>query len=90
MDLVGPRGFVKEPVAAFAEAGATTLILHPLTTDPDEYLPQLEHHTDRAQVGRPALTWVDVGQRRRISESTHGGGLPKLGNRKPGIANRPG
>ncbi|MGB2921285.1 MAG: LLM class F420-dependent oxidoreductase [Mycobacterium sp.] len=33
VSLVGPRRFVKERVAAFAEAGVTTLLLHPLTGD---------------------------------------------------------
>lgn len=33
VSLVGPRGFVKERVAAFAEAGATTLLLQPLSGD---------------------------------------------------------
>src|SRR5262245_61809672 len=31
--LVGPRGFVKERIAAYAEAGATTLLLQPLSSD---------------------------------------------------------
>src|SRR3954465_5580387 len=31
--LVGPTGFVKERVAAYAEAGVTTLLVHPLTGD---------------------------------------------------------
>ena len=33
VSLVGPRGFVKERVAAFAAAGATTLLVHPLSGD---------------------------------------------------------
>jgi F420-dependent oxidoreductase-like protein len=33
VSLVGPRGFVKERVAAYAEAGATTLLLQPLSGD---------------------------------------------------------
>ncbi|AMO60232.1 putative F420-dependent oxidoreductase, Rv3520c family [Mycolicibacterium phlei] len=33
VSLVGPRGYVKERVAAFAEAGATTLLLQPLSLD---------------------------------------------------------
>jgi len=33
VSLVGPRGFVKERVAAYAEAGATTLLLQPLSAD---------------------------------------------------------
>ncbi|KUH95597.1 LLM class F420-dependent oxidoreductase [Mycobacterium sp. IS-3022] len=36
VSLVGPRGFVKERIAAFAEAGATTLLLQPLSVDRDE------------------------------------------------------
>jgi hypothetical protein len=31
--LVGPAGFVKERVAAFAEAGVTTLLVHPYAVD---------------------------------------------------------
>lgn len=31
--LVGPRGFVKERLAAYAEAGVTTLLVHPLSSD---------------------------------------------------------
>jgi F420-dependent oxidoreductase-like protein len=31
VSLIGPSGYVKERVAAFAEAGATTLLLQPLT-----------------------------------------------------------
>jgi F420-dependent oxidoreductase-like protein len=38
VSLIGPRGFVKERVAAFAEAGVTTLVVSPLSTDPGEYL----------------------------------------------------
>ncbi|MGV0851741.1 LLM class F420-dependent oxidoreductase [Mycolicibacterium phlei] len=33
VSLVGPRGYVKERVAAFAAAGATTLLLQPLSLD---------------------------------------------------------
>lgn len=33
VSLVGPRGFVKERLAAFSEAGATTLLLQPLSAD---------------------------------------------------------
>ncbi|MGV0604129.1 LLM class F420-dependent oxidoreductase [Mycolicibacterium sp. XJ1904] len=36
VSLVGPRGFVKERLAAFAEAGATTLLLQPLSVDRSE------------------------------------------------------
>ena len=30
LSLVGPRGYIKERLAAFAEAGVTTLLVHPL------------------------------------------------------------
>ena len=33
VSLVGPRGFVKERLAAFAEAGVTTMLIHPLSGD---------------------------------------------------------
>src|SRR6201991_3763126 len=36
MSLVGPRGFVSERLAAFAEAGVTTLLVSPAATDADE------------------------------------------------------
>ncbi len=36
MSLVGPRGYVAERLAAFAEAGVTTLLVSPLATDHDE------------------------------------------------------
>ena len=36
VSLVGPRGFVAERVAAFAEAGVTTLLVHPLSSDTRE------------------------------------------------------
>src|ERR1700757_1036892 len=36
MSLVGPRGFVAERVAAFAEAGVTTLLATPVSTDRDD------------------------------------------------------
>ncbi len=38
MSLVGPRGFVKERVAAYAEAGVATLLVNPLTAHRREYL----------------------------------------------------
>jgi F420-dependent oxidoreductase-like protein len=38
ISLVGPRGFVAERVAAFAEAGVTTLLVAPLATDRSESL----------------------------------------------------
>ena len=33
VSLVGPRGFVRERLAAYAEAGVTTLMVHPLSSD---------------------------------------------------------
>jgi alkanesulfonate monooxygenase SsuD/methylene tetrahydromethanopterin reductase-like flavin-dependent oxidoreductase (luciferase family) len=42
VSLVGPRGFVKERVAAFAEAGVTTLLLAPLTADQREFVRYVE------------------------------------------------
>jgi len=36
VSLVGPVGFVKERLAAFAEAGVTTMLVHPLATDDRE------------------------------------------------------
>jgi hypothetical protein len=33
VSLVGPRGLVKERLAAYAEAGVTTLLLQPLSGD---------------------------------------------------------
>jgi F420-dependent oxidoreductase-like protein len=33
MSLIGPRGYVAERMAAFAEAGVTTLLVNPLSTD---------------------------------------------------------
>ncbi|MDT5264289.1 MAG: hypothetical protein QOI90_915, partial [Mycobacterium sp.] len=35
-NLVGPRGFVKERLAAYAEAGVTTLLVHPFAADAAE------------------------------------------------------
>jgi F420-dependent oxidoreductase-like protein len=35
-NLVGPRGFVKERLAAYAEAGVTTLVVHPFAADAAE------------------------------------------------------
>ncbi|AQT81404.1 LLM class F420-dependent oxidoreductase [Mycolicibacterium litorale] len=42
LNLIGPRGFVKERIAAFAEAGVTTLLATPTTTDPAEYISWVE------------------------------------------------
>lgn len=36
VSLVGPKGFVKERLAAYAEAGVTTMLVHPLATDSAE------------------------------------------------------
>src|SRR4029077_4687986 len=36
MSLVGPRGFVAERLAAFAEAGVTTLLVSPMAADPTD------------------------------------------------------
>lgn len=38
VSLIGPRGYVKERIAAFAEAGVTTLLATPVTGDPAEYV----------------------------------------------------
>lgn len=35
VSLIGPRGYVKERIAAYAEAGVTTLLAHPLGDDRD-------------------------------------------------------
>jgi F420-dependent oxidoreductase-like protein len=42
VSLVGPRGFVAERLAAFAEAGVTTLLIHPLAADPRESISYVE------------------------------------------------
>jgi F420-dependent oxidoreductase-like protein len=36
MSLVGPRGYVAERLAAFAEAGVTTLLVNPMAAEPGE------------------------------------------------------
>jgi F420-dependent oxidoreductase-like protein len=36
LSLIGPRGFVAERLAAFAEAGVTTMLVSPLAADPAE------------------------------------------------------
>lgn len=49
VSLIGPRGYVKERIAAFAEAGVTTLLATPVTADGDEYIDyveQLQHLLD--------------------------------------------
>ncbi|MEB3050506.1 LLM class F420-dependent oxidoreductase [Mycolicibacter sp. MYC123] len=40
--LIGPRGLVAERIAAFAEAGVTTLLAGPLTAEPAEALRYIE------------------------------------------------
>jgi F420-dependent oxidoreductase-like protein len=42
VSLVGPRGFVAERLAAFADAGVTTLLVHPLAADPRESVSYVE------------------------------------------------
>jgi hypothetical protein len=42
VSLIGPRGFVKERVAAYAEAGVTTLLVHPQTGDRRESVRYVE------------------------------------------------
>jgi F420-dependent oxidoreductase-like protein len=42
VSLVGPRGFVKERIAAYAEAGVTTLLLQPLSGDRHESMGYVE------------------------------------------------
>lgn len=40
--LIGPPGFIAERVAAFAAAGVTTLLVHPLATEPREAVGYVE------------------------------------------------
>jgi F420-dependent oxidoreductase-like protein len=42
VSLVGPRGFIKERLAAYAEAGVTTLLLQPLSGDRHESMRYVE------------------------------------------------
>lgn len=42
VSLIGPRGYVKERIAAFAEAGVTTLLATPVTADGAEYINYVE------------------------------------------------
>jgi F420-dependent oxidoreductase-like protein len=42
VSLVGPRGFVKERLAAYAEAGVTTLLVQPLSEDRRESVRYVE------------------------------------------------
>ncbi|TFV55278.1 LLM class F420-dependent oxidoreductase [Mycobacterium sp. PS03-16] len=45
VSLIGPKPFVKERLAAYAEAGATTLLLQPLTADRRESIRFVEELT---------------------------------------------
>ena len=42
VSLIGPAGFVKERIAAFAEAGVTTLLATPVAVDGREYVRYVE------------------------------------------------
>jgi F420-dependent oxidoreductase-like protein len=42
ISLIGPRGYIKERIAAFAEAGVTTLLATPVTGDSAEYIDFVE------------------------------------------------
>lgn len=42
VSLIGPRGYIKERIAAFAEAGVTTLLATPVTADGAEYVSYVE------------------------------------------------
>ena len=42
VSLIGPRGYVKERIAAFAEAGVTTLLATPVAADGTEYVEFVE------------------------------------------------
>ncbi|PRC52544.1 LLM class F420-dependent oxidoreductase, partial [Mycobacterium sp. ITM-2017-0098] len=46
VSLVGPAGFVKERLAAFAEAGVTTMLVHPPSGDRRETAKFVEHLQD--------------------------------------------
>jgi alkanesulfonate monooxygenase SsuD/methylene tetrahydromethanopterin reductase-like flavin-dependent oxidoreductase (luciferase family) len=41
-NLIGPRGFVKERLAVYAEAGVTTLLVHPMAGDTAEQVRYVE------------------------------------------------
>ncbi len=41
-NLIGPLGFVKERLAAYAEAGVTTLLVHPMASDAAEQVRYVE------------------------------------------------
>jgi hypothetical protein len=42
LSLIGPRGFVAERLAAFAEAGVTTMLVSPLAADSVEAMRYVE------------------------------------------------
>lgn len=42
ISLIGPRGYIKERIATFAEAGVTTLLATPVTGDAAEYVDFIE------------------------------------------------
>ena len=42
VSLIGPREYVRERIAAFAEAGVTTLLASPVTADAAEYVDYIE------------------------------------------------
>ncbi|OBF80500.1 LLM class F420-dependent oxidoreductase [Mycobacterium sp. 852002-51163_SCH5372311] len=42
ISLIGPRGFIAERLAAFAEAGVSTLLVRPVSTDPAEAVRYVE------------------------------------------------
>ncbi len=42
VSLIGPREFIKDRLAAYAEAGVTTLLVHPVTADRGEYVRYVE------------------------------------------------
>ena len=42
ISLIGPRGFIAERLAAFVEAGVTTLLVSPMTKDPGESVRYVE------------------------------------------------
>ncbi len=42
VSLIGPQGYVRERIAAIAEAGVTTLLASPVTADAAEYVDYIE------------------------------------------------
>jgi F420-dependent oxidoreductase-like protein len=42
VSLIGPRGFIAERLAAFAESGVTTLVVNPVTTDRNDSVRYVE------------------------------------------------